>query len=82
MPFSSNNIPERDAVLSRYFPHYRPAAEGQSGLSGGSVIIESPTQRLVLRRHHDPDAPQAVFYASIMLYRGFLKALRRSRVFT
>ena len=61
MPFSSNNIPERDAVLSRYFPHYRPAAEGQSGLSGGSVIIESPTQRLVLRRHHDPDAPQAHF---------------------
>lgn len=61
MPFSSNNIPERDAGLSRYFPHYRPVAEGQSGLSGGSVIIESPTQRLVLRRHHDPDAPQAHF---------------------
>ncbi|EGT3573549.1 thiamine kinase [Citrobacter amalonaticus] len=61
MPFSSNSIPGRDAVLSRYFPHYRPVAEGQSGLSGASVIIEGPAQRLVLRHHHDPDAPQAHF---------------------
>lgn len=61
MPFSNSNISERDAVLSRYFPQYRPVEEGHNGLSGGSVIIESPSQRLVLRRHHDPDAPQAHF---------------------
>lgn len=61
MPFSNSSNPERDAVLSRYFPHYRPVEDGHNGLSGGSVIIESPDQRLVLRRHHDPDAPQAHF---------------------
>ena len=61
MPFSSNNIPTRDAVMSRYFPQFHPAANGQPGLSGGSTIIASPTQSLVLRRHHDPDAPEFHF---------------------
>lgn len=61
MQFSSNSRPTRDAVLSRYFPQYRPVADGPGGLSGGSVIIENATQRLILRRHHDPDAPESHF---------------------
>lgn len=48
-----NNKPERDAILSRYFPHFTPAAgQTTSGLSGGSVIIENGRQRLVLRYQH------------------------------
>lgn len=56
MPFSNNNALSRDEVLSRFFPHYRPVADGQTGLSGGSVILARAETRLVLRRHHDPDA--------------------------
>lgn len=61
MPFSNNNPLTRDEVLSRYFPQYHPVAAGQSGLSGGSCIIEIPDHRLVLRRHHDPSAPESHF---------------------
>lgn len=61
MSFSSNNIPTRDALMSRDFPQYRLVADARRGLSGGSVIIESQTQRLVLRQHHDPDAPESHF---------------------
>nr|WP_318382019.1 thiamine kinase [uncultured Enterobacter sp.] len=53
MPLHSNKL-SRDEVLSRYFPQFTPAARRTSGLSGGSVIIESDRQRLVLR--HQPAA--------------------------
>ncbi|WP_318377117.1 thiamine kinase [Enterobacter sp.] len=54
------NKPERDAILSRYFPQFTPAADQTtSGLSGGSIIIERGQQRLVLRFRHaaTPAAP-------------------------
>ncbi|WP_054178666.1 thiamine kinase [Trabulsiella odontotermitis] len=51
----SNSKLTRDAVLSRFFPDYQPAANAVStGLSGGSCIIENGDQRLVLRQHHTP----------------------------
>lgn len=56
MPFSSNNTLSRDELMSRHFPRYRPVAEGQNGLSGASAIIAHSSHRLVLRRHHDPEA--------------------------
>lgn len=59
---SNNNNPlTRDEILSRYFPQYRPAVATSQGLSGGSCIIAHDTHRVVLRRHHDPDAPPAHF---------------------
>lgn len=59
---SNNNNPlTRDEILSRYFPQYRPAVAASQGLSGGSCIIAHDTHRVVLRRHHDPDAPPAHF---------------------
>lgn len=59
---SNNNNPlTRDEILSRYFPQYRPAVATSQGLSGGSCIIAHDTHRIVLRRHHDPDAPPAHF---------------------
>lgn len=59
---SNNNNPlTRDKILSRYFPQYRPAVAASQGLSGGSCIIAHDTHRIVLRRHHDPDAPPAHF---------------------
>lgn len=59
---SNNNNPlTRDEILSRYFPQYRPAVAASQGLSGGSCIIAHDTHRIVLRRHHDPDAPPAHF---------------------
>ncbi|NMJ17260.1 thiamine kinase, partial [Salmonella enterica subsp. enterica serovar Anatum] len=59
---SNNNNPlTRDEMLSRYFPQYRPAVAASQGLSGGSCIIAHDTHRVVLRRHHDPDAPPAHF---------------------
>ena len=61
MPFSNNKPLTRDEVLSRYFPQYRPVAAGKLGLSGGSCVIEHHSHRLVLRRHHDPDAPESHF---------------------
>lgn len=61
MPYSNNNRLRRDEVLSRYFPQYYPVVANQSGLSGGSCIIEHDTHRLVLRCHHDPDAPESHF---------------------
>ena len=61
MPYSNNNRLTRDEVLSRYFPQYHPVVANQSGLSGGSCIIEHDTHRLVLRCHHDPDAPESHF---------------------
>lgn len=52
-----NNKPERDAILSRYFPQFTPAADQTtSGLSGGSVIIARGQQRLVLRWQHPATA--------------------------
>ena len=61
MPFSNNNRLTRDEVLSRYFPQYHPVVPSQSGLSGGSCIIEHQAHRLVLRCHHDPYAPESHF---------------------
>ena len=61
MPFSNNNRLTRGEVLSRYFPQYHPVAASQTGLSGGSCIIEHHSHRLVLRCHHDPDAPESHF---------------------
>ncbi|MGO1309948.1 MAG: thiamine kinase [Kluyvera intermedia] len=57
-----NNKRDRDAVLSRYFPHYRIIASPEtSGLSGSSCIIQHDERRLVLRHHHAPDAPESDF---------------------
>lgn len=54
---SLNNKFSRDEVLSRFFPHYSPAASLASvGLGGGSVIIENAHQRLVLRHAHAANA--------------------------
>lgn len=61
MQSSKNNRLTRDDVLSRYFPQYHPVAANNHGLSGGSVIIENATHRLVLRCHHDPQAPESHF---------------------
>jgi len=61
VPFSNNNRLTRGEVLSRYFPQYHPVAASQTGLSGGSCIIEHHSHRLVLRCHHDPDAPESHF---------------------
>ncbi len=53
MQFSNSNL-TRDALLSRYFPHYRLLApQAQPGLSGASCIIEQGDRRLVLRQRHD-----------------------------
>lgn len=53
----------RDELLSRHFPHYHPVADkALSGLSGGSAIIEYQEQRIVLRQHHDPSAPDFHFH--------------------
>lgn len=50
---SLNSKFSRDEILSRFFPQYVPAASLTSvGLSGGSLIIEKGTQRLVLRHQH------------------------------
>lgn len=51
----------RDQILSRYFPHHHPVA-GAKGLSGGSCILEHQGQRVVLRQHHDPSAPDFHFH--------------------
>lgn len=57
-----NNKLTRDAVLSRYFPHYRiDASPGTSGLSGSSCILQDGERWLVLRQHHAPDAPESDF---------------------
>lgn len=61
MQSNNNNPLTRDEILSRYFPQYRPAVAASQGLSGGSCIIAHDTHRVVLRRHHDPDAPPAHF---------------------
>lgn len=70
MLFSNNKL-TRDELLSRFFPHYHPAASlSQSGLSGGSVIISDGDRRHVLRQPHDPSA--ATYY-----FRRQYHALRR-----
>lgn len=51
MPFNSSNL-TRDAILSRYFPHYAPVASQHVGLSGGSCLISDGQQTLVLRHQH------------------------------
>lgn len=52
----------RDQCLSRYFPGYQPLAHFATvGLSGGSCIIERQGHRVVLRKHHDPAAPDFHF---------------------
>lgn len=77
---SNNNNPlTRDEILSRYFPQYRPAVAASQGLSGGSCIIAHDTHRIVLRRHHDPDAPPAHFYVITAPYPNCRPVLRRER---
>ena len=61
MPFRSNNPITRDELLSRFFPQYHPVTTFNSGLSGGSFLIEHQGQRFVVRQPHDPDAPQSAF---------------------
>ncbi|HFZ8995922.1 TPA: thiamine kinase [Citrobacter freundii] len=60
MQSSNNKLLTRDELLSRYFPQYHPVAT-PVGLSGGSSVIAGEAGRLVLRRPHDPDAPEADF---------------------
>ncbi|WP_342321068.1 thiamine kinase [Kosakonia sp. BYX6] len=48
----SNNKQTRDDILSRYFPHYTPAASQNVGLSGGSCLISDGQHTLVLRERH------------------------------
>lgn len=61
MPFHSSNL-SRDALLSRYFPHYHPVAlPAGAGLSGGSCVIAHRDARRVLRQHHDARAPESDF---------------------
>lgn len=80
---SNNNNPlTRDEILSRYFPQYRPAVATSQGLSGGSCIIAHDTHRVVLRRHHDPDAPPAHFYVITAPYPNCRPVLRRERFYT
>lgn len=61
MPFRSNNPIMRDELLSRFFPQFHPVTTFNSGLSGGSFLIEHQGQRFVVRQPHDPDAPQSAF---------------------
>jgi thiamine kinase len=57
-----NSKLSRDDCLSRYFPGYQPLAHSApAGLSGGSCIIERQGHRIVLRKHHDPSAPDFYF---------------------
>ncbi|MFG6654487.1 thiamine kinase [Scandinavium sp. M-37] len=57
-----NSKLSRDECLSRYFPGYHPLVRSATaGLSGGSCIIERQGQRIVLRKHHDPSAPDFHF---------------------
>ncbi|GJL39912.1 TPA: thiamine kinase [Enterobacter chengduensis] len=57
-----NNDSTRDEILTRYFPQYRLIApQAHSGLGGASCIIAQGERRLVLRQHHDPDAPASHF---------------------
>lgn len=64
---SRNSKPERDEILSRYFPQYRPMLSPEySGLSGSSTVIASGEQRRVLREHH---AAQAREYPFLRQYR-------------
>ncbi|EJE85071.1 thiamine kinase, partial [Escherichia coli O111:H11 str. CVM9553] len=51
----------RDELLSRFFPQFHPVTTFNSGLSGGSFLIEHQGQRFVVRQPHDPDAPQSAF---------------------
>ncbi|MDM8918260.1 thiamine kinase, partial [Escherichia coli] len=50
MPFRSNNPITRDELLSRIFPQYHPVTTFNSGLSGGSFLIEHQGQRFVVRQ--------------------------------
>ncbi|MBB1199680.1 thiamine kinase [Enterobacteriaceae bacterium 89] len=60
---SHNSKLTRDEVLSRYFPDSHPVDNpAVAGLSGGSCIIESQGQRIVLRQHHDSSAPDFHFH--------------------
>lgn len=61
MPFRSNNPLTRDELLSRFFPQFHPVTTFNSGLSGGSFLIEHQGLRFVVRQPHDPDAPQSAF---------------------
>ena len=49
MPFRSNNPLTRDELLSRFFPQFHPVTTFNSGLSGGSFLIEHQGQRFVER---------------------------------
>lgn len=61
MPFRSNNPITRDELLSCFFPQFHPVTTFNSGLSGGSFLIEHQGQRFVVRQPHDPDAPRFAF---------------------
>lgn len=71
MQFSNSNL-KRDALLSRYFPHYAPVEGQDTGLSGGSCLISDGHQRLVLRQQH-----QATSSPFLRQYRA-LKRLPRT----
>ncbi|HEY2455073.1 MAG TPA: thiamine kinase [Scandinavium sp.] len=61
MRLRNSNL-SRDECLSRYFPGYQPLTHSATaGLSGGSCIIERQGHRIVLRKHHDPSAPDFHF---------------------
>lgn len=80
MPFSNNNPITRDELLSRYFPQYHPVATFNSGLSGGSFLIEHQDQRFVVRQTHDPDAPQSVFLRQYRAYHDYRHTLHQSHI--
>lgn len=75
MRLRNNNL-SRDDCLSRYFPGFHPQAHSATaGLSGGSCIIERQGQRIVLRQHHDPSAPDFHFLRQYRALRALPSSL-------
>ncbi|SFF15541.1 thiamine kinase [Phytobacter palmae] len=71
MRFSNNNL-TRDALLSRYFPHYAPVDGQVTGLSGGSCLISNGHHCLILRQQH-----QAASSPFLRQYRALKRLPRR-----
>lgn len=71
----------RDELLSRFFPQFHPVTTFNSGLSGGSFLIEHQGQRFVVRQPHDPDAPQSAFLRQYRALSQLPQALHRSRIY-